>query len=59
VAMDRWVTKGDLPPDNQIPKVSDGTLVCPDQESTGFPFHFELIISTTSTPQVRCFSLEK
>jgi len=37
VAMDRWVTKGDLPPDNQIPKVSDGTLVCPDQESTGFP----------------------
>ncbi|MFQ5682966.1 MAG: alpha/beta hydrolase domain-containing protein [Candidatus Binatia bacterium] len=37
VAMDLWVTEGAPPPDNQIPRVYDGTLVCPDQASTGFP----------------------
>jgi hypothetical protein len=36
-AMDKWVTAGTPPPPSQIPKLSDGTLVKPDQTSTGFP----------------------
>jgi hypothetical protein len=36
-ALDKWVTKGVLPPPSQVPKFSDGTLVPPDQNSTGFP----------------------
>ncbi len=36
-AMDKWVTTGTPPPPSQIPKLSDGTLVKPDQASTGFP----------------------
>jgi hypothetical protein len=36
-AMDKWVTAGTPPPASQYPKLSDGTLVKPDQESTGFP----------------------
>jgi hypothetical protein len=36
-AMDKWVTTGTPPPPSQIPKLSDGTLVKPDQTSTGFP----------------------
>ncbi len=36
-AMDKWVTNGTLPPPSQLPKLSDKTLVKPDQSSTGFP----------------------
>jgi hypothetical protein len=36
-AMDKWVTAGTLPPLSQVPKLSDKTLVMPDQASTGFP----------------------
>jgi hypothetical protein len=36
-AMDKWVTAGTLPPASQVPKLSDKTLVRPDQASTGFP----------------------
>jgi hypothetical protein len=36
-ALDKWVTAGTPPPPSQIPKLSDGTLVRPDQNSTGFP----------------------
>ncbi len=36
-ALDKWVTAGTLPPASQVPKLSDGTLVRPDQISTGFP----------------------
>ena len=35
--MDKWVTAGTPPPPSQIPKLSDGTLVRPDQSTTGFP----------------------
>lgn len=37
VALDEWVTKGIRPPDSRFPRVGDGTLVPPDQTSTGFP----------------------
>jgi hypothetical protein len=37
VAMDRWATEGVMPPPNQIPRISDATLVSAEQESTGFP----------------------
>ena len=37
MAMDKWATAGTLPPPSQFPKLSDGTLVKPDQASTGFP----------------------
>ena len=38
VAMQRWVTKGTLPPPTQFPKLSDGTLVPPlPQAGQGFP----------------------
>jgi hypothetical protein len=37
VALDEWVTKGKRPPRSRYPRVHDGTLVPPDQESTGFP----------------------
>ena len=37
VALDKWVTMGTQPPPSQYPKLSDGTLVKPDQNSTGFP----------------------
>jgi len=36
-AMDKWVTAGTPPPPSQNPKLSTGTLVKPDQSSTGFP----------------------
>ena len=36
-ALDKWVTAGTLPPQSQYPKLSDGTLVKPDQNSTRFP----------------------
>ena len=36
-ALDKWVTAGTLPPSSQVPKLSDGTLVKPDQASTRFP----------------------
>ena len=37
VALDEWVTKGIRPPRSRYPRVDDGTLVPPDQASTGFP----------------------
>jgi Alpha/beta hydrolase domain len=37
VALDEWVTIGIDPPRSRYPRVDDGTLVPPDQESTGFP----------------------
>jgi len=36
-ALDKWVTAGTQPPPSQVPKLSDGTLVKSDQNSTGFP----------------------
>jgi hypothetical protein len=36
-ALDKWVTAGTPPPPSQVPKLADGTLVEPDQVSTGFP----------------------
>jgi Alpha/beta hydrolase domain len=36
-AMDKWVTAGTPPPPSQTPKLSNRTLVKPDQTSTGFP----------------------
>jgi hypothetical protein len=36
-ALDKWVTAGTPPPPGQFPRLSDGTLVKPDQASTGFP----------------------
>ncbi len=36
-ALDKWVTAGTPPPPSQFPKLSDGMLVKPDQNSTGFP----------------------
>lgn len=35
VALDRWVSDGAAPPDSQVPRLADGTLVAPDR--TGFP----------------------
>jgi len=37
VALDRWVTYGERPPDSQFPRRKDHTLVPSDQASTGFP----------------------
>ncbi|HYR87543.1 MAG TPA: alpha/beta hydrolase domain-containing protein [Terriglobia bacterium] len=37
IALDKWATAGTMPPPSQVPKLSDGTLVKPDQSSTGFP----------------------
>ena len=37
VALDLWVTQGVSPPPSQYPRVSDGTLMRPDQNSTRFP----------------------
>jgi len=37
VALDLWVTQGITPPPSQYPRVSDGTLVRPGFQSTGFP----------------------
>jgi hypothetical protein len=36
-ALDKWATAGTAPPASQVPKLSDGTLVKPDQNSTQFP----------------------
>jgi hypothetical protein len=36
-ALDKWVTAGTAPPPSQFPKLTDGTLVKADQNSTGFP----------------------
>jgi hypothetical protein len=36
-ALDKWVTAGTLPPPSQVPRLSDRTLVKPDQNSTQFP----------------------
>ena len=32
-----WAAHGEPPPDSRYPRVADGTLVAPDQASTGFP----------------------
>ncbi len=32
-----WVREGRLPPESRVPRIDDGTLVPPDQASTGFP----------------------
>jgi hypothetical protein len=37
MALDKWVTMGTPPPPSQVGKLADGTLVKPDQSSTGFP----------------------
>jgi hypothetical protein len=37
MAMDKWVTAGTAPPPSQVPTLAGGTLVKPDQTSTGFP----------------------
>jgi hypothetical protein len=37
VALLDWVRTGNPPPDSRIPRIDDGTLVQPDQGSTGFP----------------------
>jgi Alpha/beta hydrolase domain len=37
VALDLWVTQGISPPPSQYPTVSNGTLVQPDSDGTGFP----------------------
>ncbi|MBI4540840.1 MAG: hypothetical protein HY704_15160 [Gemmatimonadetes bacterium] len=37
VALDEWIRNGREPPPSMYPRISDGTLVGPDQESTGFP----------------------
>ena len=36
-AMDQWVTSGTAPPASEYPRAANGTLVPPDQASTGFP----------------------
>jgi hypothetical protein len=36
-ALDKWVSNGTQPPPSLFPRLSDGTLVKPDQASTGFP----------------------
>ena len=37
VALDQWVREGAEPPPSRVPRIDDGTLVPPDQASTGFP----------------------
>jgi hypothetical protein len=37
LALDDWGNKHVMPPGSMVPKLSDGTLVPPDQASTGFP----------------------
>ena len=37
LALDDWGNKHIMPPGSMVPKFSDGTLVKPDQASTGFP----------------------
>ncbi len=37
VALNNWVENGAAPPPSQVPKLANGTLVTPDQKSTGFP----------------------
>ncbi len=32
-----WAAHGERPPESRYPRVADGTLVAPDQASTGFP----------------------
>jgi hypothetical protein len=32
-----WAAHGDAPPASRYPRIADGTLVAPDQASTGFP----------------------
>jgi hypothetical protein len=42
VALDRWVTNGDLPPDSRYPSVSDGTLVSAnDVYPSGLPLPYK------------------
>jgi hypothetical protein len=36
-ALDDWVRRDRPPPDSRVPRIADGTLVPPDQASTGFP----------------------
>src|SRR5215471_8591888 len=36
-ALDEWSTRGISPPDSQVPKLRDGTLVPPLQSRVGFP----------------------
>ncbi len=37
VALNDWVRQGLPPPPSRVPRIADGTLVPPDQASTGFP----------------------
>ena len=37
VALDAWIREDTPPPPSMYPRLSDGTLVMPDQKSTGFP----------------------
>ena len=37
VALDEWVRHGRPPPESRVPRITDGTLVPPDQAHTGFP----------------------
>jgi hypothetical protein len=37
VALDEWARHGRPPPETRVPTLKDGTLVPPDQASTGFP----------------------
>lgn len=37
LALNDWVTTGKEPPASRLPRLADGTLVPPDQSSTGFP----------------------
>jgi hypothetical protein len=37
VALLDWVRTGNPPPDSRVPRIADGTLVPPNQGSTGFP----------------------
>ncbi|HYR19359.1 MAG TPA: alpha/beta hydrolase domain-containing protein [Myxococcales bacterium] len=37
VALDEWARHDRAPPASRVPRLADGTLVAPDQASTGFP----------------------
>jgi hypothetical protein len=37
VVLDDWVSSGVVPPPSRVPRVADGTLVSPAQDSVGFP----------------------
>jgi hypothetical protein len=37
IALDEWVRDGTEPPDSQVPRIDDGTLVPPEQYCSAFP----------------------